>query len=192
MLQRYAINFSLHATKFSIQTAFIFALPFFLGQYTFQLSLSLTAAPVVNIVSSTSGLFTLILSSIFPTQLADRFSFIKFILIVISIGSRFKTDLNQRSKDHSVQLTVTGVSPWVPDWESRNLNLLKSGTVLISSSKIELEHEDDSTMIGAAWALVSAMCYAIYLGMFSLPIFSRMIKWGASSRHLVRIPHGVV
>jgi len=35
--------------------------------------------------------------------------------------------------------------------------------VLISSSKIELEHEDDSTMIGAAWALVSAMCYAIYL-----------------------------
>jgi len=105
------------------KTAFIFALPFFLGQYTFQLSLSLTAAPVVNIVSSTSGLFTLILSSIFPTQLADRFSFIKFILIVISIG----------------------------------------GTVLISSSKIELEHEDDSTMIGAAWALVSAMCYAIYL-----------------------------
>jgi solute carrier family 35 protein F5 len=35
--------------------------------------------------------------------------------------------------------------------------------VLISSSKIELEHEDDSTMVGAAWALVSAMCYAIYL-----------------------------
>ena len=93
MLQRLVILATfLHATKFSIQTAFIFALPFFLGQYTFQLSLSLTAAPVVNIVSSTSGLFTLILSSIFPTQLADRFSFIKFILIVISIGSRFETD----------------------------------------------------------------------------------------------------
>ena len=43
----------------------------------------------------------------------------------------------------------------------------ESGTVLISSSKLELEHEDDSTMIGAAWALVSAMCYAIYLGMLS-------------------------
>jgi len=42
--------------------------------------------------------------------------------------------------------------------------------VLISSSKLELEHEDDSTMIGAAWALVSAMCYAIYLGMFSLTL----------------------
>lgn len=68
------------------KTAFIFCLPFFIGQYSYQLSLSLTSAPVVNIISSTSGLFTLILTSIFPTQFTDRFSFVKFIFIIISIG----------------------------------------------------------------------------------------------------------
>ena len=103
--------------NFHIQTAFLFALPFFLGQYSYQLSLSLTRAPVVNIISSTSGLFTLILSSVFPTQLQDRFSFMKFIFIVISIG----------------------------------------GTVLISSSKIRNDFTDDVPMVGAAWALVSAL-----------------------------------
>ena len=62
------------------------------------------------------------------------------------------------------------------------MNLLESGTVLISSSKIELEHEDDSTMIGAAWALVSAMCYAIYLGMVSSHSCSDLIisNYGAN------------
>ena len=116
---------------------------------------------MVNIVSSTSGLFTLILSSIFPTQLADRFSFIKFILIVISIGSRFKRNFCGFILEAINRPSVHGCIAKAKN-EPR-----KSGTVLISSSKIELEHEDDSTMIGAAWALVSAMCYAIYLGMVS-------------------------
>ena len=37
------------------------------------------------------------------------------------------------------------------------------GTVLISSSEISKNFSDDVPMIGAAWALVSAMSYAIYL-----------------------------
>jgi len=66
--------------------AFLFSLPFFLGQYSYQLALSFTSAPVVNILSSTSGLFTLILSAIFPSQSSDRFSVMKFLFVIVSIG----------------------------------------------------------------------------------------------------------
>ena len=41
---------------------------------------------MVNILSSTSGLFTLILSAIFPSQSSDRFSVMKFLFVIVSIG----------------------------------------------------------------------------------------------------------
>lgn len=66
--------------------AFVFSLPFFVGQYSYQMALSLTSAPVVNILSSTSGLFTLILSAVFPSQTSDRFSLMKFLFVIVSIG----------------------------------------------------------------------------------------------------------
>ena len=113
------------------KTAFLFALPFFLGQYAYQLSLSLTRAPVVNIISSTSGLFTLVLSAAFPTKLQDHFSFMKFIFIVVSIG----------------------------------------GTVLISSAEIRTQDPEDRPIQGAAWALVSAMSYAVYLTLLRPGLF---------------------
>ena len=81
------------------------------SKQSYQLALSMTSAPVVNIVSSTSGLFTLILTSIFPTTLQDRFSMMKFILIIVSVGLRFQ--LSYRSYIHhsiaEVEIKIHGV-----------------------------------------------------------------------------------
>ena len=77
---------SVKVLNLGVQQAFVFSLPFFVGQYSYQMALSLTSAPVVNILSSTSGLFTLILSAVFPSQTSDRFSLMKFLFVIVSIG----------------------------------------------------------------------------------------------------------
>jgi solute carrier family 35 protein F5 len=80
-------------------------LPFFIGQYSYQQALSLTSAPVVNILSSTSGLFTLILSAIFPSQSSDRFSVMKFLFVIVSIGGTVLISISEmhESADDSPQ-----------------------------------------------------------------------------------------
>lgn len=87
------------------KNAFLFSLPFFIGQYSYQQALSLTSAPVVNILSSTSGLFTLILSAIFPSQSSDRFSVMKFLFVIVSIGGTVLISISEmhESADDSPQ-----------------------------------------------------------------------------------------
>ena len=67
---------------------------FFTGNYTYQLALSDTEAGVVNVIASTSGLFTLIFASFFPSSQSDKFTFSKFmaaILMTCGVVSEMKT-----------------------------------------------------------------------------------------------------
>ncbi|KAB7505358.1 Solute carrier family 35 member F5, partial [Armadillidium nasatum] len=77
------------AMKFSIITvmkiSLIFCLMWFLGNYGYQEALSLTEVGVVNVISSTSGLFTLILASLFPSSSADKFSLSKLTAVLFII-----------------------------------------------------------------------------------------------------------
>ncbi|RXG57118.1 Solute carrier family 35 member F5 [Armadillidium vulgare] len=57
----------------------------FLGNYGYQEALSLTEVGVVNVISSTSGLFTLILASLFPSSSADKFSLSKLTAVLFII-----------------------------------------------------------------------------------------------------------
>lgn len=57
----------------------------FAGNYAYQIALSDTEAGVVNVISSTSGLFTLILAAIFPSTVADKFSISKLISVLLMV-----------------------------------------------------------------------------------------------------------
>ncbi|XP_018430997.1 PREDICTED: solute carrier family 35 member F5 [Nanorana parkeri] len=76
--------------KFSIcqvaKISFFFCFVWFLANYSYQEALSDTQVAIVNIISSTSGLFTLILASVFPSNSGDRFTLSKLLAVVLSIG----------------------------------------------------------------------------------------------------------
>ncbi|KAJ8935456.1 hypothetical protein NQ314_012876 [Rhamnusium bicolor] len=57
----------------------------FVANYTYQVALSETEAGMVNVLSSTSSLFTLILAAIFPSNQADKFTLSKLIAVFLSI-----------------------------------------------------------------------------------------------------------
>ena len=57
-----------------------------LGQYCYQLALSLSEAGYVNILSSSSGLFALVLAAMFPSTPGDRFTLSKLLAIAVNIA----------------------------------------------------------------------------------------------------------
>ena len=65
--------------------ALFFCLPWFLGNFCYQEALAKTEAAVVNILSSSSSLFTLILSAIFPSDSSDRLTVSKGCAVIFSI-----------------------------------------------------------------------------------------------------------
>ncbi|XP_056392272.1 solute carrier family 35 member F5 [Hyla sarda] len=93
--------------KFTIcqvaKISFFFCFVWFLANYSYQEALSDTQVAIVNIISSTSGLFTLILASIFPSNSGDRFTLSKLLAVVLSIGGVALVSLsgseNSRVKD---------------------------------------------------------------------------------------------
>lgn len=66
--------------------ALVFCVPWFLGNYCYQAALSKTEAAVVNILSSSSGLFTLLLSSLFPSESSDKLTLSKLCAVLFSIS----------------------------------------------------------------------------------------------------------
>ncbi|KAM4627071.1 solute carrier family 35 member F5 isoform 2-T3 [Discoglossus pictus] len=66
--------------------SFVFCFVWFLANYSYQEALSDTQVAIVNIISSTSGLFTLILASVFPSNSGDRFTLSKLLAVILSIG----------------------------------------------------------------------------------------------------------
>lgn len=93
--------------KFTIcqvaKISFFFCFVWFLANYSYQEALSDTQVAIVNIISSTSGLFTLILASIFPSNSGDRFTLSKLLAVVLSIAGVVLVSLsgseNSRDKD---------------------------------------------------------------------------------------------
>jgi solute carrier family 35 protein F5 len=81
-LQRAACRLSVREV---IQLALLFCIPWFLGNYCYQLALSDTEAAIVNVLSSSSCLFTLILAAIFPSEDGDRFTLSKLMAICFNV-----------------------------------------------------------------------------------------------------------
>ncbi|KAL5005589.1 hypothetical protein ScPMuIL_016747 [Solemya velum] len=66
--------------------AFIFSILWFCANISYQEALLKTEAGVVNVLSSTSGLFTLVCAAIYPSNSADRFTLSKLVAVLLSIG----------------------------------------------------------------------------------------------------------
>uniref|UniRef100_A0A8C6WVX9 Solute carrier family 35 member F5 n=1 Tax=Neogobius melanostomus TaxID=47308 RepID=A0A8C6WVX9_9GOBI len=66
--------------------SFFFCFVWFLANLSYQEALSDTQVAVVNVLSSTSGLFTLILAAIFPSNSTDRFTLSKLLAVALSMG----------------------------------------------------------------------------------------------------------
>uniref|UniRef100_A0AAX7UCX7 Solute carrier family 35 member F5 n=1 Tax=Astatotilapia calliptera TaxID=8154 RepID=A0AAX7UCX7_ASTCA len=66
--------------------SFFFCFVWFLANLSYQEALSDTQVAIVNILSSTSGLFTLILAAIFPSNSCDRFTLSKLLAVALSMG----------------------------------------------------------------------------------------------------------
>ncbi|XP_012936842.1 solute carrier family 35 member F5 [Aplysia californica] len=69
-----------------VRLAFYFCLLWFFANFTYQEALNQTESSVVNVLSSTSGLFTLICAAIFPSGPSDKFTLSKLVAVLISLG----------------------------------------------------------------------------------------------------------
>lgn len=67
------------------QVSLMFSFLWFMGNYSYQLALSNTEAGIVNVLSSTSCLFTLLLSALFPSNSHDKLTFSKFATVCFSM-----------------------------------------------------------------------------------------------------------
>lgn len=66
--------------------AFVFCVLWFFANYSYQIALDCTEAGIVNVLSSTSSLFTLICAAIYPGSSADRFTLSKLVTVLVSIS----------------------------------------------------------------------------------------------------------
>ena len=72
----------------TIKLSLIFSSLWFLANWSYQLALKYSEAGLVNLLSSTSSLFTILLSPIFPSHSSsDNFSLTKLVAVIISVAS---------------------------------------------------------------------------------------------------------
>jgi solute carrier family 35 protein F5 len=77
-------------------------LQWFLGNYSYQAALSHTEAGLVNVLSSSSSLFTLMLAACLPSGTSDRFTLTKFIAVVFSIAGVVLVSLSDLKVEQSI------------------------------------------------------------------------------------------
>ena len=86
----------------TIKLSVMFAVLWVLATLMYQEALAQTSAAVTNILSSTSGIFTLVLASFFPSSVNDKFTISKFLAVTVSFGGIFIvcwTDPNRKATD---------------------------------------------------------------------------------------------
>nr|XP_056717298.1 solute carrier family 35 member F5 [Euleptes europaea] len=82
--------------------SFFFCFVWFLANFSYQEALSDTQVAIVNILSSTSGLFTLILAAVFPSNSGDRFTLSKLLAVILSIGGVVLVNLSGSDKSAGI------------------------------------------------------------------------------------------
>lgn len=79
------VNGKLSTTQVA-KLAFFFCILWFLANMSYQEAIAHTQAGVVNLLSSLSAFFTLVLAAMFPSAPADRFSISKLLAVLVSIS----------------------------------------------------------------------------------------------------------
>ncbi|XP_077437156.1 solute carrier family 35 member F5-like isoform X4 [Vanacampus margaritifer] len=120
----------------------------FLANLSYQEALSDTQVAIVNILSSTSGLFTLILAAIFPSNSSDRFTLSKLLAVALSMGGVALVSLSsmERPDDNG---TIGKYGHSKPCFHGSD----------------GLRHVACAVAAGSLWSLAGAVLYAIYIVM---------------------------
>ncbi|XP_054168109.1 solute carrier family 35 member F5-like [Oppia nitens] len=72
----------------TVKLSLMFSGLWFAANWSYQLALKYSEAGLVNLLSSTSSLFTILLSPVFPSNSSsDNFSLTKLVSVIISVGS---------------------------------------------------------------------------------------------------------
>ncbi|XP_013416447.1 solute carrier family 35 member F5 [Lingula anatina] len=87
-----------------VKLSLIFCIVWFFGNLAYQEALSDTQAGIVNVLSSTSCLFTLVLAAIFPSSSIDRFSLSKLTAVLLSIGGVLLVCWEDKSMEGTIPL----------------------------------------------------------------------------------------
>ncbi|XP_067891214.1 solute carrier family 35 member F5-like isoform X2 [Heterodontus francisci] len=119
--------------------SFFFCFVWFLANLSYQEALSDTQVAIVNILSSTSGLFTLLLAAMFPSNSGDRFTLSKLLAVILSIGG------------------VTLVSLSSDDTEGKGIIARWDISSTILGECV--------ASLGSLWSLTGAVLYAVYIVM---------------------------
>ncbi|XP_038047864.1 solute carrier family 35 member F5-like [Patiria miniata] len=69
-----------------IKISLSFCVVWFLANFSYQEALNDTQMAIVNTLSSTSGLFTMLLASVFPSSSGDKFTLTKLVSVLFSVG----------------------------------------------------------------------------------------------------------
>lgn len=97
--RRCADRLSVHET---VKAAATFSILWFIGNYSYQAALSHTEAGIVNVMSSSSSLFTLLLAACLPSGISDRFTITKFVAVLISIAGVVMVSLSEIKMEQSI------------------------------------------------------------------------------------------
>lgn len=80
-----------------------FCLLWFLGNFAYQAALNQTDAGIVNVLSSTSSLFTLVIAAVYPSNAGDKFSLSKFFAVLLSMsGVAVITYVDEKSFERGI------------------------------------------------------------------------------------------
>ncbi|KAH3706102.1 solute carrier family 35 member F5-like isoform X2 [Dreissena polymorpha] len=80
--------------------AFVFTFLWFFANYSYQIALDHTEVGIVNVLSSTSSLFTLICAAIYPGSAVDRFSLSKLVAVLVSISGIVLVSMSDMKFEH--------------------------------------------------------------------------------------------
>lgn len=94
------------ASKLSVKQiaklAAIFCVVFFFAHLFYQEAQHEAKRGMANVLSSTAGLFTLVLAALFPSCTGDRFTLSKFVAVIISIGGVVMLSLHEMQGEFPV------------------------------------------------------------------------------------------
>ncbi|KAK7113401.1 solute carrier family 35 member F5-like [Littorina saxatilis] len=85
-----------------VKLAIFFCLLWFFANYTYQEALLQSEAGIVNVLSSTSGLFTLICAAIYPSAQGDKFTLSKLAAVLISLGGVVMVSMSDMKLEDSI------------------------------------------------------------------------------------------
>ncbi|KAL3832293.1 hypothetical protein ACJMK2_023948 [Sinanodonta woodiana] len=173
-------------SKFSVKQvaklAFFFCIMSFFSNYTYQIALVSTEAGVVNILSSTSGLFTLVCAAIYPGSAADRFTLSKLVAVIVSISGVVLVTISSENQDQRIPMGAL--------WSL--LSAILYALYLVSLRR-KVDHED-KLELPMFFGFIGLFCGLLFWPGFFILHFTRVetFEWPNNYQWLILTINGIV